>query len=299
MTEAIRAGRRTVPISSPDKKLFPRAGLTKLDLARYYADIAPAMVPHIREHPVAMQCYPGGIEAPGHYLKETPGHFPVWIARATLRKHGGTITHVLADDAPTLVYLAGQNCVTPHIWLSRADRPDVPDRMIFDLDPADSPFAEIRAAARDLGELLREGGASSWAMVSGSRGIHVVVPLRRDAGFEEVNAVARHVAGLLAAAHPRKLTVEHRKAKRAGRIFIDIYRNAYAQHAVPPYAVRAKPTAPVAMPLHWDELASRALRPDRWTIESAPRRLDSDGDAWAGIRRTAIGRAGLGRLAKL
>jgi bifunctional non-homologous end joining protein LigD len=287
VTTCVRAGRRRVEISHPDKALFPEAGLTKLDLACHYARVATAMVPLVRDHPVAMHAFPGGVDAPGYFMKDVPAHFPDWIRRVTVQKRGGTVTHVLANDAATLVYLANQNCVTPHLWTSRADRPREPDRVVFDLDPPGTRFGDVRAAARALGEILRELGLEPFAMTTGSRGLHVVTAIRRGHDYDEVHAFARRVARRLADQDPRRLTTEVRKAKRAERIFVDVGRNAYAQHAVAPYAVRPRPTAPVATPLHWPELDDRRLRPDRWTIATIGRRLQSDGDPWSGFLRSA------------
>ena len=286
MTETVRAGRRRVEISHPDKVMFAKAGLTKLDLARYYERVAPAMVPLVRDHPVAMHSFPEGVDGPGFFAKDVPRHFPDWIQRVTVPKRGGTVTHVLANDAATLLYLANQNCVTPHIWTSRADRPREPDRIVFDLDPPGTRFADVRTAARTLSEILRDLGLVPFAMTTGSRGLHVVVPIRRGRDYRDVFEFARVVGGTLADRDSRRLTTEFRKAKRDERIYIDIRRNAYAQHAVAPYAVRPRPTAPVATPLHWGELDDRGLRPDRWTIKTIGDRLDGD-DPWRDFRASA------------
>ncbi|HEV7364042.1 MAG TPA: non-homologous end-joining DNA ligase [Solirubrobacteraceae bacterium] len=283
MTERIRAGRRTVQITHADRSMFPRAGLTKLDLARHYDRVAPAMVPHVRDRPLALDVYPDGVQGGGYLMKQIPAHFPDWIARATVRKRGGEVTHVLANDRATLVYLAGQNVVTLHAWPSRADRPDHPDRLIFDLDPSRERFVEVRAAARALGDLLRDLGLAPFAMTTGSRGLHVVVPLRRREPFDTVRAFARAVAEELVAGDPKQLTIAQRKADRGKRIFVDVNRNGYAQHAVAAYAVRPRATAPVATPLQWDELEDRRLSPGRWTVTTIGDRLDSEGDPWKAI----------------
>jgi bifunctional non-homologous end joining protein LigD len=282
--------KRDVRISSPDKELFP--GITKRELAAYYERVGRVMVRHVRDRPVAMEAFPAGIEGDGIFIKNRPKHFPDWIPGVRVEKRGGSLCHVLVRETPALVYLAGQNVITPHVWMSRADHVREPDRIVFDLDPSTQRFAEIRAAARATGELLRSLGLAPHAMTTGSRGIHVTVPIRR-APFEEAFAFAKAVAERLAAEHPKQLTTEFHKVKRGHRIFIDVLRNRYAQHAVPPYAVRARPRAPVAAPLHWEELDDRRLKPDRWTIASLPARLDADGDAWHGLsgRARAIGPA--------
>jgi bifunctional non-homologous end joining protein LigD len=286
MTDELRIGRRTVRITHSDRLVFPGAGVTKLDLARHYERVAEVMVPHVRGRPLALQAYPNGTEEQGFFMKAVPSYFPPWIGRVTVPKKGGTITHVLAQDAATLVYLAGQNVVTLHNWLSRADDPRRPDRLIIDLDPSGERFAEVRAAARSAGERLRDAGLVPFAMTTGSRGVHVVCPLRRGPSFSEVHGYARRLAEAMVADDPRHLTLEWHKAERGSRIYLDVNRIAYAQHAVAPYSVRPRPRAPVAVPLHWEELSDRGLKPDRWTIADIGARLE-DGDPWRGINRRA------------
>jgi bifunctional non-homologous end joining protein LigD len=287
VSEALKVGRRAVPVTHPDKVLFPRAGVTKLDLARHYERVAPLMLPHLAGRPLALQAYPQGIEGHGFFMKAVPDYFPEWVDRATVPKRGGSVTHVLAGDAATLVYLAGQNVVTIHTWLSRADEPRRPDRLILDFDPSGAGFADVRAAAREAGDRLRDRGLVPYAMVTGSRGIHVVCPLRRGAGFEEVHRFARALAEEMVADDPRRLTLEWRKADRGDKIYVDVNRNAYAQHGVTPYTVRSRPKAPVAVPLHWDELSDRGLRPDRWTVANVGERVEGEGDPWKGMGRRA------------
>jgi bifunctional non-homologous end joining protein LigD len=299
MTETVRAGRRSIAISHPDKMLFPGDGVTKLDLARHYATVASVMLPHTRGRPLTMHVFPSGIDASGVYIKKAPSHFPDWIERVIVEKKGGTVEMAIANDAAALVFVANQNCITPHVWPARADDLRAPDRLIFDFDPPEgTDFADVRAAARATGDLLRDLGLVPFAMTSGSRGLHVVAPLRRDAGWDVVRSFAHTVGERLAAGDPDHLTVEHRIAKRGGRIYVDTTRNAYAQHAVAPYAVRAKPGAPVATPLRWDELDDRALKPNGWTIRTIGDRLAADGDPWQGIGRHARSvRKPAGRLA--
>jgi bifunctional non-homologous end joining protein LigD len=288
-TEEVDAGRRRIRVTNADRVLIPGdGGITKLDLARHYAAVGDAMVPHTRDRPLALQGFPHGIGEGGFYMKEAPRHFPDWIARARVpKREGGVVNHVLANDTATLVYLAGQNVITPHVWTSRADRLERPDRLIFDLDPAVEDFAEIRATARAFGDLLRDLGLAPHAMTTGSRGLHVTVPLRRTADYPAVQAFARDVAATMAAASPGTLTTEFHIEKRGGRIYLDVNRTRYGQHAVAPYAVRPLPGAPVATPLHWDELADAGLGPKSWSVHTIAARLRAEGDPWAGIAKAA------------
>lgn len=293
MSETIRLNRRELEITSPGKALFSRPTVTKLELARYYERVAEAMLPHVRDRPLALQGFPRGIDGPGYYMKSVPDHFPEWIRTAEVAKRGGSLTQVIADDAATLVYLAAQNVITPHIWLSRVDEPRKPDRLIIDLDPNPGiGFAAVRAAARDAGDRLRNAGLVPFAMVTGSRGVHVVCPLRRGPGFGDVHRYARSLADAMVAGDPKRLTLEWKREDRGARIFVDVNRINYAQHAVAPYGVRARPRAPVATPIEWDELSDSRLKPDRWTVRNAADRLASEGDAWKGIGRRARGLPG-------
>lgn len=286
MTEELKVGRRQIRITHEDRVVFPEAGLTKLDLARHYERAAPAMLPYVRDRPLALQAFPEGIEGDGFFLKAVPKYFPDWIKRATVPKKGGTITHALAQDAATLVYLAGQNVVTVHTWLSRADKPHQPDRLTLDFDPSGGGFDEVRAAARAAGDRLRDLGLTPFAMSTGSRGVHVVCPLRRGPDFSEVHTFARALAEQMVQDDPEHLTLEWHKTERGKRIYVDVNRIAYAQHAVAPYSIRPRPTAPVAVPLHWEELSDSKLRPDGWTVTNVGERLEA-GDPWDGMRRHA------------
>jgi bifunctional non-homologous end joining protein LigD len=214
------------------------------------------------------------------------------VRRVTVpRRRGGTVEHAVGGEAATLVWLANQNCITPHAWTSRSDRLGQPDRLVFDLDPpdadADSHFPAIRAGARELGALLGELGLVAFAMTSGSRGLHVVAPLRRRAHADAARAVAGEIAEQLAARRPDDLTTAWRREKRGGRVLVDVARNTYAQTAVAPYAVRALPGAPVATPLAWEELDDAELHPRRWTLATIPARVAERGDPWAEIAASA------------
>ncbi len=288
----MRAGRRTVRISNPAKVLFPADGITKEDLAGYYAAVAPAMVPHVRDRPLNLWRWNDGIERDVVIQQAIPKGAPEWVKRVEVeRRRGGTVVHAVGGEAATLVWLANQNCITPHAWTDRADRLGYPDRLVFDLDPPDEDasahFPAIRAGALVAGDVLRELGLVPYVMTSGSRGLHVVVPLRRRAQADEARATAGEIAELVAERRPDELTTAWRKEKRGGRVLVDVARNTYAQTTVAPYAVRAIAGAPVATPLAWEELQDRDLHPRRWTLATVPERLERSGDPWARIAGSA------------
>ena len=277
---------REIEISNPDKIIFPQAEISKAELVEYYSRAAEHMLPYLQERPISMQRYPDGIGEAGFYQKELPEHFPEWIDSVEVElKEGGSQLQVVCSNRATLVYLADQACLTPHVWLSRAGDLDRPDRMIFDLDPpAEDPgeaFRAVRQAARRLQDLLGALDLNPLLMLTGSTGLHVVVPLEPEAEFDTVREFTQDVASMLVEAYPEELTVARRKERRRGRVFIDTARNAYAQTAVPPYAVRARPGAPVAVPLDWDELSASDLSPGSYSIQNIFRRLAQKVDPWA------------------
>ena len=274
-------------ISNPDKVLFPDDGLTKADLADYYRREADAMLPWLRDRPVAMVRYPDGLRGESIMQKNVPRYFPDWIRTAEIPKQGGTLRQVVCDRPDTLVYLAGQACIEVHTFLSRVGRLQNPDQLIFDLDPpAGAPFGQVVTVATELRSLLEgELGLAPFVKTTGGHGLHVHVPLSGADDYDAARDFALQVARALAARHPDLATTEQRRASRGGRIYLDVMRNAYGQLAVAPYSVRARPGAPVATPLSWTELADQALRPGQFTTATVAGR----GDPWAPMRRRRFG----------
>jgi bifunctional non-homologous end joining protein LigD len=277
-----------VVITHPEKVLFPASGtepaITKGELASYYEAVASVMVPHIRARPVTMERYHRGIGVPGFFQKDVSKGFPPWLERVEVPKKGGTVHHPIVTDSRSLLWLANQNCITPHVWTSRA--PDLyhPDICVFDLDPSvDDPVA-LRTATLQLRDLLTELGLPSWVKTSGSKGFHIVVPLDRQMEMGMVAGFAHAVGALLVKREPATLTQEFHKADRAGRILVDTGRNGYSATFAAPYAVRAKAGAPVSAPCTWDEIES-GIGPRSFTLRTMPGRLKSLGDVWADMRR--------------
>ena len=288
-------------ITHPEKVLFPEDGITKGELAAYYEAVAPVMIPHIRARPISMERYPAGIGKKGFFQKDVSKGFPAWLERVEVPKKDGTVHHPLVTDTRSLLWIANQNCITPHVWVSRA--PDLyhPDVCVFDLDPSreDQPDV-LRAAALALRDLLEELGLPSWPKTTGSKGFHIVVPLDGKADMGTVEGFAQRVGALLVKRHPRELTQEFSKADRHGRILVDTGRNGYSATWAAPYAVRAKRGAPVSAPCTWDEVRSGEVLPRSFTLRSMPGRVEQVGDLWADLRRRkrSLTRAAA-RLAKL
>ena len=275
----------SIEIDNADKVFFPDAGYTKADLADYYQRIAPQMLAHIENRPLTLHRFPDGIDSVNFIQKSVAEHYPDWIERTTVDKEDGQITHALAPDADTLTWLVDQGTVAFHVWLSRADKPYRPDRLIFDLDPPGDDFSVVIKAARAVRERLEQLGLEPFVMTTGSSGLHVTVPLDRRIDFESVRAFAERIAEQLVAAYPDEFTTAHRKDKRRGRLYLDIRRNAYAQTGIAPYSLRAKPGAPIATPLDWDELGDAKIGPQRFHLGNIFRRLAQRECPWRDIER--------------
>jgi len=272
-----------VKLSHPEKVLFPEDGITKADLAEYYGSVAEVMLPHVRDRPLNLWRWNQGIGGRLVVQQDIPKGAPDWVQRVeTPRRKGGSIEHVLCQDADTLRWLANQNCITPHVWSARRDRLDRPDHIVFDFDPeAGSDFSLVREGALLAGEALRELGLEPFAMVTGSKGVHVIAPIKRTREAPWVRERAGEIGVEIAGRSPDTLTTEWRKEKRDGKILVDTARNTYGQTVVAPYAVRAIAGAPVATPLVWEELSDAKLSARSWTLRTVAARLEEKGDPWA------------------
>lgn len=277
-------------ITSPDRILFPHDGFTKLDLIDYYAGIAPTMLPYMKDRMLTMQRFPEGIDTEGFYQKDAPDYFPAWIKTVpVITQEGKTVHYVICNNAKTLIYLANFACITPHLCLSRFDQMHTPDHIIFDLDPSqDKDFASVKRVARTLKKVLDTLELPTFLKTTGSRGLHVVVPIKRQYSFEVVRQFAHDVAQIVVMLEREHATLEVRTAKRAGKVFIDVLRNSFGATAVAPYAVRARAKAPVALPIFWEDLENPRLQPTTFTINNVHKRLEQEGDAWKTMKRAAI-----------
>jgi len=273
-------------ITHPEKVLFPDEGITKGELAGYYEAIAPVLLPHIRGRPVTLERYPAGIGRKGFWQKDVSKGFPDWLQRVAVPKKDGTVHHPLVTDVRSLLWVANQNTITPHVWVSRV--PDLyrPDVCVFDLDPSrDDEPGVLRAASLALRDLLEELGLPSWVKTSGSKGFHIVVSLDGAATTGDVAKFAHRVGARLVARDPDRLTQEFSKADRGGRILVDTGRNGYSATFAAAYAVRAKPGAPVSAPCTWDEIERGDVAPRTFTLRTMAERVAKVGDLWGDMRK--------------
>jgi bifunctional non-homologous end joining protein LigD len=285
------AGPQDVSISHPEKVLFPDSGITKGELCSYYQAIAPLMLPHVRGRPVTMERFPAGIDKKGFIQKDVVKGFPSWLERVEvprrdghgLDEDGGAVHYPLAGDLRSLVWLANQNSITPHVWIARVPRLHRPDLCLFDLDPAGDDPGALRTAALAVRDLLDQLGLPSFVKTSGSKGFHVAVPLDGEADFPLVWRFVHGAGAVLVKRHPHILTQEFIKSDRAGRILVDTGRNAPGATFAAVYAVRPKPGAPVSAPCTWAEIEREAVAPRTFTLRTMPSRIAEVGDLWQTI----------------
>jgi bifunctional non-homologous end joining protein LigD len=277
-----------IVVSHPEKVLFPDSGITKGELCAFYQEIAPVMLPHIAGRPVTMERYPAGIDKKGFIQKDVSRGFPAWLQRVKVvrrnDKEGGATHYPLAGDARSLVWLANQNSITPHVWCTRVPKTWEPDLCVFDLDPPpDGDERTLRAGALLVRALLDELGLPSFIKTSGSKGFHIIVPIEID-DDQGLNWRFAHGAGaVLVKRHPQIFTQEFIKADRGGRILIDTGRNGPGATFAAVYAVRPKPGAPVSAPCTWEEIESERVGPRTFTLRTMAARIAEVGDLWRGM----------------
>jgi len=295
-------GRRRVRVTHPDRVLFPGDGVTKGDLAEYYAAIGDAIVPHLRERPFTLKRYPYGIRGQPYFAKQAPKGKPSWIPTRQFRtwpREGGSrlVDFTLVNEPAAAVWMVQMNCIDMNAWYSRVDKPDRPDFVLFDLDPPDSRdgFAEAIRVAHLIRGALEELELRSYVKTSGADGIHVLLPITRRATFPQTYEFAELLSRQLEAEHPGLVTTEWLKKKRRG-VLVDHRQNGHGKTIASVYSVRPKPGAPVSTPLRWEELTER-VRPRDFGRREALDRLAKYGDLFEPVLKGGQALApALGRL---
>ncbi len=270
-----------IAVTHQDKLLFPKSRIIKQDVMEYYKNIAPHILPFLQNRPLTMQRFPRGISETGFFQKNASDYFPEWIETVIIKKEGGWVRHVVCNTKETLLYLVNQNVLTFHIALSRIDKIEYPDKIIFDLDPPKGDFELAIKVAKILRVFLEEElGLITFVMTSGSKGLHIAIPIVTNKKFDQVHEFAKMIAEYISNKYPKICTIATRKAKREGRLYIDYIRNSYSQTSVSPYAIRALENAPIATPLDWEELNDKTLNAQKFTINSIFKRLETKSNLW-------------------
>jgi bifunctional non-homologous end joining protein LigD len=279
----VRAGRRTVALSNLDKVFWPEAGRTKRDLLQFYADVAPALLPHLRDRAMVMKRYPNGIHGKFFFMKRTPAGHPEWLETcAIMHKSASLIAFPMVQDLASLLWLVNLGCIDLNPWYARCDDTDRPDYLHFDLDPGPAaPFARVRETALVVREALEQRGMRVLVKTSGSTGMHLYVPIVRGPTQKSVWRFAKRLAKTLERRHPRLITAEYRIADRPrGRVLVDYNQNAWGRTLASVYSVRPTERATVSTPVTWQEV-ERGLEIDAFRMDTVPARLGRLGDLWA------------------
>jgi len=267
-----------VPITHADKVFWPGEGYTKLDLANFYRQVFPKLNPFVRDRLLILERCPDGMRGECFYQRQKPREMPRGTPAKPIRDKTGVTTYVVGGRLATQIALVNLGCIAVHIWGSRARAPHHPDWVCFDLDPTSGEFADAARAGIRVKEALDALGLYSFPKTSGGRGLHVFVPIRSGPDTKDVLAFAEGFVAHVAAAHPKELTVESHLARRRGRVYLDPFRNGFAQTVVAPYSVRRRPKAPVSTPLDWEEVSPR-LSPSRFNLGNFARRFEGP-DPW-------------------
>jgi bifunctional non-homologous end joining protein LigD len=298
---SVKRGRHLLQLSNLDKLFWPEEGITKGDLLSYYREIAPALLPHLRDRPFTMKRYPDGWQGDHFFQKDAPSHMPDWIptrpfvvsTRDAPRKRR-EIRVPLVNDELALLWMVNMGCIDMNTWYSRVDKPDRPDFVLFDLDPsADVGFKEAVEVAHLVREVLAALDLESYAKTSGADGMHVLLPIARRYTYAETREFAEIVAGTIARSHRGLVTTEWSKQRRRG-VLIDANQNGEGKTIASVYSVRPRPGAPVSTPLRWDELTTD-LDPRDFTMEVVLGRVEREGDLFAPVLK---GRQSLGEALK-
>ncbi|HKB70787.1 MAG TPA: non-homologous end-joining DNA ligase [Thermoanaerobaculia bacterium] len=283
-----------VRITHPDKLWWPGDGITKGDVAAFYDRISPAILPWLKDRPLTAERCPGGMAGPCFFQKNFPDAAAAGIPTVPIRAEstGKIVNYVVGGTKKALLTLVNFGCIAIHVMNCRKDSLDQPDWLAFDLDPSSGGFAAAARAGLLLRDILEEEKIRSFPKTSGSRGLHVFVPLARGATQDGTRAFAAEIGRRLAERAPKLVTVEMSKARRGSRVFADALRNAFGQTIVPPYSVRRRPKAPVSTPLDWSEVDPK-LDPARFNLGNFEKRLAS-ADPWKGFWKSRQTVAGAG-----
>jgi bifunctional non-homologous end joining protein LigD len=278
----LTVGGRAVRLTNLGKIFWPDDGITKRDLLRYYADVAEALLPHLRDRAMVMKRYPNGAYGKCFFMKRAPSPRPEWIETCSIEhKSGNVIDFPMIQDLPSLLWVVNLGCIDLNQWYARCDDVDRPDYLHFDLDPVPGAgFAKVLDAALTVREALEGFGMSPLVKTTGSKGVHVYIPIVHGPTQKEVWTFAKALAQLLAERAPKLLTAEYRIAKRPrGRVLVDYNQNAWGRTLASLYSPRPKPHATVSTPVTWQEV-ERGVRIENFTMQTVPERLRRLGDLW-------------------
>lgn len=271
-----------------DKIIYPKDKITKRKILEYYQNNADLLLPYFKDRPITLERFPNGIKEDGFYQKNASYFFPKWIKTLPIfKKNKESINLILCNNRTSLIYLVNLAAISFHLWLSKKDNLSKPDRLIFDLDPSSDNFKDVIKAAKILKKILEDLNLNPFVMTTGSKGLHVVVPIKREKEFSFTHEMSKKIALLAFEKEPDLLTLKMAKKLRKKRVFIDYVRNSYGQTTIAPYSLRPISKAPIATPLYWEELEDKNLNSQSYNIDNIEEKLKKDKDAFESIDKKA------------
>ncbi len=285
MDKVVRAGSLEFKVSNLEKIFWPESRLTKADLIKYYMDISDVIMGHLRKRPLVMKRYPDGIDGQFFYQKDCPGYAPDWIETYSVRHSEKNIDYIVCNEPATLFWLANKGCIEVHAWLALIENIECPDIAVMDLDPSEgSELTDVVEVALLCRKAMHEFGLEPLVKTSGSRGLHIFVPIENRYPYAWVAKAMQYIADLIVSVYPKKATTERTIAKRKGKVYLDYLQNGRGKTMAFQYSLRPLPGAPVSTPLLWEEVESKKIKPINYNIRTIFERLDKHGDIMADLQ---------------
>ncbi|MBA3957417.1 MAG: hypothetical protein H0X51_03345 [Parachlamydiaceae bacterium] len=288
-------GGHELHMTNIDKVFWPKEGYKKGDLLLYHHEIAPYMLPYLKNRPIMLHRFPGGVGEEGFYQKDMAReHLPDWVETFPIQHEERLVNYLLIPDEATLLFAINLGSVDLHPFHSQIKDPEHPDYIVLDFDPKEIDFRHVVEAARLTHEILEDWGIESFCKTSGGRGLHIYIPLQQHFTYDEAKIIAETVALTVHQQLPNTTTVERKADKKRGKVFLDFLRNNWTQTVVAPYTVRPREGATVSTPLDWKEVTTK-LNPQKFTIKTLPGRLKEVGDLF----KPVLGKAKVRELKKI
>lgn len=276
---------KELTMTNLDRELWPDDGVLKHDLVRYYIEVAPYLLPHLRDRPLVVQRFPEGIDGSGFYQKNVPAGAPEWLRTCPVMHSGGKETlYIVVDSIETLIWLGNHACLELHPWLSSVGTLEYPDFVVFDLDPMElSSFSDICTVALAIRELLSGLHLECYPKLSGATGMQLYLPVEPRYTYRQARDFAEAVCRRIHRAYPEITTLERKIERRGGRLYLDYLQNGRGKTLAAPYSPRPLPGAPVSLPLTWDEVGGEAVLPGEFSLQNLMPRLEQKGDLFAPV----------------
>lgn len=273
---------KKLKLTNLDKNMFP--GISKMEVIKYYLNIADTLLPHIKDRPLVLKRYPEGIDGDYFYQKECPKHAPQWVQTFGISHGEKTVNYIICNDVATLIWLVNLGCLEFHVWRSKLTSISYPDIAVMDLDPAPSvDFKILLKVAQLVRQALQEFNIHCYPKTSGSRGIHIFIPLTPQYPFTKVTVAMEYIAKMITNIYPSRCTTERMVSKRGNKIYLDYLQNSWGKTMAWHYSLRPTPAATVSTPLLWEEIEAGNIKVEDYNINTIITRIKLLGDLYQGL----------------